>query len=155
PDRIMQLMLFSPGWAQGRNGNAASVPEFNVLREQHNVFDEIAAYEVPRGINLTGIDPPEQMRAVHVSADYFALFGANAVMRPTFPAGEDRPGGPSVAVISDGLRQRRFAGVDPVGQLLTLGGEAFTVIGVIRRTVVREIETDVLLPLRADPASTN
>ena len=34
PDRIVQLMLFSPAWAPGKNANTASVPEFNIFREQ-------------------------------------------------------------------------------------------------------------------------
>src|SRR5690242_10500794 len=38
PDRIIQVMLFSSGWAIGKNANSVSVPEFIVWREQKQVF---------------------------------------------------------------------------------------------------------------------
>ena len=38
PDRIVQLMHFSPSWALGELANTASVPEFIVFREQRQVF---------------------------------------------------------------------------------------------------------------------
>src|SRR5215470_2767102 len=54
PDRVVQLMLFSPGWARGQNVNIASLIEFNLYRERREVFDQIAAYdEAVKGINFT------------------------------------------------------------------------------------------------------
>jgi hypothetical protein len=75
PDRIVQLMLFSPAWAPGKNANTASVPEFNVFREQRQTFQQIAAYDSGKVVNFTGAEAPEQLRAIHVSAEYFPLFG--------------------------------------------------------------------------------
>ena len=157
PERIVQLMLFSPGWAPGRNANTASVPEFNVLCELRQSFNEIAAYDrAVRGINLTGVEPPEQLRAIHVSAGYFPLFGARIHMGRAFTPDEDRPGGPHLAVISDGLWHRRFAeNRNPVGRPLSLGGEAYTVIGVLDHAFVADGAPELLLPLHADPESTN
>jgi putative ABC transport system permease protein len=156
PDRIVQLMLFSPVWATGKNANIASVPEFNVLREQRQEFDEIAAYDTVRGVNLTGVESPEQLRAIHVTADYFPLFGAHVVMGRAFTADEDRPGGPHLAIITDGLWHRRFAGDrSPVGKVLTLAGAVYTVIGVLDPTFAAEGAPEILLPLQADPESTN
>jgi len=109
PDRIVQLMLFSPRWAKGQNVNTASLLEFNIYRERREVFDQIAAYdETVKGINLTGIDPAEQLRRLRVSFDYFALFGAHTVLGRTFSEQEDRPGGLHVAVISQEFRNRRL-----------------------------------------------
>jgi hypothetical protein len=52
--------------------------DFNLYRERQEVFDQIAAYdEAVKGINFTGIDPPEQLRRLRVSVDYFSLFGAH------------------------------------------------------------------------------
>jgi hypothetical protein len=78
PDRVVQLMVFSPAWARGQNENIASLGDFNLYRERQEVFDQIAAYdEAVKGINFTGIDPPEQLRRLRVSVDYFSLFGAH------------------------------------------------------------------------------
>src|SRR5215471_10440597 len=37
PDRVMQLMLFSPAWAKGKNENIASSSQFNIYRERREV----------------------------------------------------------------------------------------------------------------------
>jgi hypothetical protein len=49
----------------------------------------------------------------------------------TYTEEEDRPSGPHVAVISDGLLRTRFGG-DPslVDQTIALGGESYEVVGV-------------------------
>jgi predicted permease len=150
PDHIVQLMLFS-----GRNVNTASLFEFNLYRERREVFDQIAAYDTVKGINLTGIDPPEQLKRMRVSVDYFSLFGTHTVSGRTFTEQEDRPGGPHVAVISQALRNRRFANDDPLGKILALGDDAYTVIGVLDTSFVEGDASDVFLPLQADPLSTN
>src|SRR5262249_54707284 len=150
PDRIVQLMLFS-----GRNANTASLFEFNIYRERRDVFDQIAAHDTVKGINLTGVDPPEQLRRMLVSVDYFSLFGAHTVLGRTFTEQEDRPGGPHVAVISQALRNRRFASEDPLGKVLAVGDDAYTVIGVLDTSFVEGDAPDLFLPLQADPLSTN
>lgn len=155
PNHILQLMLFSPAWAPGKSATALSVPEFNVLNQQRTVFDEIAAYDSPRGVNLNEIDPPEQVRATRVSAGYFRLFGANLVLGRAFSAQEDQPGGPSVAVISESFRNRRFRSVDPIGKGLSLGGGLYTIVGVLDGSFAADGAPDLFLPLQADPASTN
>jgi predicted permease len=157
PDRIVQLMLFSPVWARGKNENIASGPEFNVWREQKQAFQEIAAYDNAAGaVNLTGSEVPEQLRAVHVSADYFRLFGAPVEKGRAFSRDEDRPGGPRVVVISNGLWHRRFGG-DPalISKSILLGGEPHTVIGVLGSSFFADPPTDIWLPLQADPNNAN
>ncbi len=157
PDRIVQLMLFSPAWAPGRNWNGASVPAFTIWREQKQVFQEVAAYDAAsRAVNLTGNETPEQLRAVHVSADYFRLFGASVQRGRTFSPDEDRPGGPRVAVISNGLWKRRFGGNTAlIGKAILLGGQPYAVVGVLDSLSLPDPPAELWLPLQADPNSTN
>lgn len=129
PDRLVQLELSSP---QG-NGNITSIPKFMNWREQTQVFQDVAAYDLGGpGVNLTGGDRPEPLKGVHVSEEFFRLFGARVVAGRTFSAEEDRPGGSPVAVMTGGLWRRRF-GSDPnlVGKSIDLGGEPFTVFGIL------------------------
>ena len=134
PDRIVQLVTFSPAFAPGKNWNGAAVPGFIIYREQMQAFQEIAAYDLAaRPMNLTGGEVPEQLSAVHVSEDYCRLFGARVERGRTFSPDEDRPGGPRVAVISAGLWHRSFGGDfggDPalVGKAILLGGEPYVVL---------------------------
>jgi predicted permease len=90
-----------------------------------------------------------------VSFDYFSLFGAHTVLGRIFTEQEDRPGGPHVAVISQELRNRRFASEDPIGKVLAIGDGAYTVIGVLDTSFVEGDAPDLFLPLQADPLSTN
>jgi putative ABC transport system permease protein len=152
PDRIVMLMNSSP---QGTSP-AASVPKFNVWRRQTQVLTDIAAYDTGGpGINLTG-DNPEQAKGIHVSREFFHLFGAQTSLGRTFTEAEDRPEGGKVVVLSFGMWQRRF-GSDPgvVGKSLLLGGEPYNVIGVVARNFEFDPAPDLYLPFQADPNSTN
>ena len=153
PERLVQLELSSP---QGK-GNITSIPKFNVWREQTQVFQDVAAYDLGGpGINLTGSDRPEQLKGIHVSAGFFRVFGARLAAGRTFSADEDRPGGPAIVVVSGGLWRRRF-GADPnfVGRSITLGDEPYTVTGVLNSSFTSDPPADIYLPLRADPNSSD
>jgi putative ABC transport system permease protein len=153
PDRLVQLELSSP---QG-NGNVTSIPKYMVWREQTQVLQDVAAYdEGGPGVNLTGGDRPEQLKAVHISASFFPLFGASMAAGRAFSADEDRPGGARLVVLGNGLWRRRFA-ADPniVGRNIELGGEPYLVTGVLAATFTSDPPADIYLPLQANPNSTD
>jgi putative ABC transport system permease protein len=153
PDRLVALMRSSPAGSQW----AISVPKFIVYGEQTKVFESIAAYDsAGPGINLTGGDRPEQVKGIHASAGYFEVFAAPIALGRVYTAEEDRPGGPHVAAISDGLWRRRFGG-DPtlVGRTVELSGDPYQIIGVLGPGFKSDPPADIWLPLQADPNSTN
>ncbi|HUI43606.1 MAG TPA: ABC transporter permease [Terriglobia bacterium] len=150
PERIVALGLSSP---QG-TGYILAVPEYVAMRGATDSLQDVTAYDSSGpGINLTGGDRPEQLRGIHVSADYFRLFGARTVMGRTFIPEEDRPSGPPVVVISNGLWRSHF-GSDPnlVGRSIELGVPT-VVIGVLDANFTPDPPADVFLPLQADPNS--
>jgi predicted permease len=151
PDRLVVLVNTAP---QGKFPGA-SVPKFNAWRSATDVLEDVAAYDVGGpGLNLTGGDRPEQVKGIRVSREYFSLFGAPVEAGRIFSAQEDRPGGGRVAAISDGLWKRRFGGDrDILGKPLLLGGEPYTIIGVIGPGFHPSSPTDLWLPVQADPAS--
>jgi putative ABC transport system permease protein len=153
PDRLVQLELSSP---QG-NANITSIPKYIAWRAQTQAFSDVAAYDVGGpGINLTGNGLPEQLKGIHVSASYFRVFGAPLVVGRSFSDEEDRPGGPKLAVLSNGLWHNRFGGNPSlIGKTLELGGESYVVTGVLGPNFSVEPPVDLLLPLQADPNSTN
>ena len=150
-DRIVQLMRSFPE----RNYHSISIPKFMVWRSQTQVFQDIAAFDHSTD-NLAEGDLPEEVAVIHTSARYFAVFGAPVAMGRTFTADEDRPGGPHVVVISNGLWRNRFNG-DPnlVGKSISLGGGPFEVIGVLGSAFAPDLPADLWLPLQADPNSTS
>jgi putative ABC transport system permease protein len=107
-------------------------------------------------MNVGSSDPPESVKGLHVSADYFKVFGVSPVAGRTFSQEEDLPNGPAVAVISYNVSQARFGGPsDVLGKALLLNGVSYTVVGVLPRGFQPDPEADVWIPLQADPNSTN
>jgi putative ABC transport system permease protein len=150
PERLVQLELSGP---QG-NGNITSIPKYMVWRDQTQVFQDVAAYDLGGpGVNLTSGDRPEQLKGVHVSASFFRVFGARLVAGRTFSPDEDRPGGPALAVITGGLWKRLGADPNFVGKSLVLGDEPYTVTGIMDADFTSDPPADIYLPLRADPNS--
>jgi putative ABC transport system permease protein len=152
PDRIVQLLGVTP---QG-NFQGFSVPGYNILREQTPVLEDVAAYDTGGpGVNIGGGDRPEQAKGIHVSHEFFRLFGVPIPIGRAFNTDEDRPGGAKVVVISNGLWHRRF-GADPniAGKTILLGAEPYTILGVIGPGFTFTASPDLLLPFQADPNST-
>ena len=151
PDRLVQLELSSP---RG-NGLATSIPKFNIWHEQTPVFESVTAYDSGGpGVNLTGGDRPEQLHGVRASSDFFQVFRAPMETGRAFTAEEDRPGGPKLVVLSNGLWRSRFAS-DPniLGKTIELGGEPYTITGVLGATFRADPPADIYIPLQADPNS--
>ncbi len=148
PQSLVQLMNASPrGSFPGAN-----IPKFNIWHQQSTIFERVAAYDFGgAGLNLTGGDHPEQVQGIHVSADYFALFGAPLAAGRTFTAAEDSPNGGHVVVLSYGLWKRRFGGnPEIVGSTVQLDGQPYLIVGVIGRGFVTDTPADLWVPFQFD-----
>ena len=85
--------------------------------------------------NLIGVDEPEHITGLHVSASIFPMLGVRPLLGRVLSEGDDQPGAAHVAVISYGLWQRRFGGQrDVVGRAVLLDGERTTIVGVMPRS---------------------
>ncbi len=151
-----RIMTVTRGYPDFQGGGSTSVPKFNIWK-QNDVFESMAAYDFAGpGMNVGGTDHPEQVKGIHVSAQYFRVFGVAPVIGRTFTAQEDSPNGPKVAVISHQLFTRRLGGdLRAVGAPLLIGGEPTTVIGVLPATFQSDPPADIYIPLQADPESAN
>ncbi len=151
-DRIVQLMRQYPHG----EGTSVSIPKFNVWHEQKDVFAASAIYDFAGpGINVTGGERPEQIKGIRASQEYFAVFGAPVAIGRTFTEDEDRPRGPKVAVISNGLWRSRFGG-DPavVGKSILLADEPYTIVGVLGAGFTTDPPADIWLPCNLTPTAT-
>ncbi len=149
PDRLVSFGEVSP---QG-DRFSTSAPNFLDLRAQAKSFVDVAAFG-GAPFTLTGDGEPERLRGARVTASFFDVLGARPLLGRTFTAEEVRPGAAApVVVLSHGLWGRRF-GADPavVGRALVLGGEPYTVIGVLAPGFDFP-DTDVWAPLAPDPAA--
>ncbi len=91
----------------------------------------------------------DNVKGVSVTEDFFHVLGVGPFLGRGFLRAEARPGGPRVAVLSHGLWQARF-GADPgvLGRHLTINGEDYTVVGVMRRGFSFTPEADIWLPVQ-------
>ena len=110
-----------------------SYPEYLDYRDQNNVFEGLAAYTTggAQGF-LSAADVSGPVWMEYVSRDFFEVLRVDAALGRTFLADEGRqPGDAPVVVLSHRAWQNRF-GADPsvVGQVIELGPNAYTVIGV-------------------------
>jgi putative ABC transport system permease protein len=127
PDRVVVFMNVSPRGS----GPAASPAKFAHYRQQTEIVQDVSAFNT--GVmNYTGGTFPEQLRSGRVTADFFKLTGAPVLLGRTFTPEEDTPGGPRVTVISRRLWETRF-NADPniAGKSISLGGEPYTILGVL------------------------
>ena len=148
PQSLVMLMNTSPqGSGPGRN-----VPEFALMHQQTGIFSKVAAYDFGgAGLNLTGGDKPLQVQGVHVTQQYFALFGAPVVVGRTFTQAEDSPNGGRVVVLSYSLWKSRFDGNRQiVGSNIQIDGQPYLVLGVIGKDFVTEQPADLWLPFQFD-----
>jgi predicted permease len=134
PDRVVVFMNVSPRGS----GPAASPAKFAHYRLQTDVIQDVTAFNT--GVmNYTGGNFPEQLKSGRVSADFFKLVQAPVLLGRTFTAAEDTPNGPRVTVISRSLWATRF-NADPniAGKTISLGGEPYTIVGVLGEFDFRE-----------------
>ncbi len=154
PDRVVVLEQTFPG---GKSV-VISIPKYMLWREQTKILQDPTVYDLGGArVNLIGGDRPEQLRGMHVSANFFSLFGMQLTAGRTFTEQDDVPNGPHLAVISNGLWRRRY-GADPriLGKSIDLDSLAYTVIGVLSPFYSADLPpADVYLPMQADPNSAN
>ena len=76
PDRIMKLgRKFTNGV-----GYSNSIPKYMAWR-RNQAFEAMTLYDFGTlGMNLGASSPPDQIKAAHVSADYFKVFGGSPVI---------------------------------------------------------------------------
>jgi putative ABC transport system permease protein len=97
---------------------------------QNQVVD-IAAY-TGGGTILNGDGQAERVFAPSVTANFFSVLGVQPLRGRLFQIGEDKQGGPKVAVLGYPIWQSHFGGNENViGKQLNLAGESYTVIGVL------------------------
>ena len=131
PDRLVTV------WADfsertGRLREWLNIPSFYDLRQEEEVFDEVAVWG---GWNptLTGLGTAEVLVGAQFSAGMFSrVLQVPPPIGRAFLPEDDEPGAPLVAMLSHGFWSRSF-GEDPgvVGTTISLNDAPFTVIGVM------------------------
>jgi predicted permease len=127
PDRLVSLYTGTTYY----NRISVSYPNFLDWARDNRSFSTLAAYRQDN-FNLTGMGETERVPAEMISASFFPLLGVKPVIGRAFRPEEDQLGAAPVVLISGGFWKRKFgSSPEALGQALTLGGTAYTIVGVI------------------------
>src|SRR5438046_1852523 len=124
-------MLTMANPAESWDRNPVTPTECSALRGQVHSFEGMAAVLI-ENLPLIGRGDPESVTVARVTSNYFALLGVPAHVGRTFVPGEGPAKQQFNVIISSDLWQRKF-NADPaiVGKIITLGGQIYTVIGIM------------------------
>jgi predicted permease len=116
-----------------RGRNPVAPANFLDWKRDASSFEAMGAADFWQA-NLTGVDTPERVKGLHVTANLLPMLGVPPLIGRLFAPDEDAPGREHTVVLGYRLWQRRFGG-DPsvLGRTVTLDGEAHTVVGVMPR----------------------
>lgn len=106
-----------------------SGPYYQAIKARQTAFSDVAVYG-RRRLTLTGHGDAERLLGMGVTGSFFPLVGVKPQLGRTLLPSDD--GGAKVVVLTHGLWMKRFQG-DPniLGQILTLGGQGYSVVGVM------------------------
>ena len=149
------------GWTYGKSeGFAGAVSSFKLdfLRRHATAFDGLATYRTIES-DLGAMPNVHPVRGLRVGEDFFKVVGVGPSIGRGFTADENKPGGPSVAVVSDALWRRELsADRGIVGKPILLDGASYTVVGIappdFRVPGLSPQDAQVIVPLQlvVDPA---
>src|SRR5690348_14066003 len=155
PERLANIWLHSPGIGIFRDW--PSPGQYIDVQNENHSFEEMAIARIS-SFTLTGLDQPERVDGMHTSSTLFHMLGAKPLLGRLLLPEEDRPGKPSVAILSYRLWRRLFnSDSHIVGKSITLNGDQYSVAGVLRPEFLLNSEVmpaegpmdkaDVFLPL--------
>jgi putative ABC transport system permease protein len=131
---------------------AVSVLNFLSWQQQSRSFEALAAIR-NGSANLTGDGDPERVAGASVSDRFWNMTGINPVAGRAFLPEENVPGKDNVAMLSEGLWRRRYAG-DPaiIGRTILVSAAPRVVVGIAPQDVGYTTRIDLWTPLAANPA---
>ena len=126
-----QLIWMSQILKKNSSDQVTLTGHFLEWRRQNRSFTDLAGYNYQTR-NLTGLDVPLQVRTAKVSASFLPILGVQPVLGRNFLKQEDYKGHEQVAILGNDLWQEQFGGNRKIlGQVVTLDGSPFTVVGVL------------------------
>lgn len=129
PERLVAIQQKNDakGWSEFQ----VSFPDFIDWRQQHQTFEDMAAYR-ETSFTLSGDDEPERIQGAFVTASFFQTLGVNPILGRTFTADDEQQRDTLIVVIGEGLWRTRF-GADPneIARDLRIEGRPCRVIGVM------------------------
>jgi putative ABC transport system permease protein len=149
PERLMQVAEKND--KLNISNFSASILNYLSWKEQNRSFQDLGAIG-SGSYTLTGRGDPEQINGATISPSLLPILGIQPVLGRGFREGDDLPGAAPVALISQALWRRRFAGEQSaIGARITLNGVDHTVVGIAPGGLPFLTTGDIWTPLIVDP----
>ncbi|MEP7347445.1 MAG: ABC transporter permease, partial [Gemmatimonadaceae bacterium] len=155
PDRLVWLDHSGAGIGAPRGLNLTQ-GLYHHYRASSHTLRQIAVFtSIDKNVVADG--EPERLEVTMATSSFGATTAAAPHLGRFFSDAEDVPGGPHVAVLSDGFWRRRFGGSAAViGRTIAVDGVTHQIIGVMPRGFTYpSTETALWIPLGLDPASSS
>ncbi len=132
PERLVLLWTTIP--ARGAFVSGTTPPDFREWRRQSRSFEDMAAFQMGDANVSVGGGPAERVQSARISPGLFRVLGVRPALGRDFLEDEEEWGRHRVVLLSDGLWDRLFSrDSEVVGRTITIGGESFTVAGIMPR----------------------
>lgn len=152
--RSEELVLINHVYPKLDLRGSVSVPGYLFYKEHTQSFQSVAAARDWEA-NITGDGEPERVAATKVTSNFFDTLGVLPARGRDFAADDLEAGRDRVAVISEGLWQRRFGReANVVGRTITVNGESYSIVGVMPRSFAYGREFGATMDLFAPLAFT-
>lgn len=142
----------------GEKGIAkVSYLDYRDIRDQARQLEQVAGFSEDISV-VESEDSSQSVLAPRVTTNFFSMVGGRPLLGRTFNNTEGQPGGPDVAILSEGIWRESFHS-DPsiVGRTVRIGGHSCTVIGVMPAGFMfpdemgPDLRKGVWLPLQPSP----
>lgn len=100
-------------------------------RTEHAAFDGMTTWSMSRDCDMNA-NRPERLTCAPVEWTFLPVLGIPPMIGRNFTSDEDRPNGPKVAILTNGIWRSRFASdASIVGRTIQIDGQTTTVVGVL------------------------
>ncbi|HEV2416934.1 MAG TPA: ABC transporter permease [Terriglobia bacterium] len=141
-----RLMILSETSRDFQN-MSVSYPNFLDWQRQNRTFSSMAAFRGDE-FNLTQASGAEVVSALMVGADFFKTLGVPPALGRGFTAADDHIGAAPTVVLSYAFWQKHFGGkADVIGKPMTMGDQAYTIIGVLPKAFWLPSQRDTYVPI--------
>lgn len=132
PDRLVRVIGIDHKAPKEWSHYALSPQQFDQWRAGTTTIQQLAVVH-PTVANLTGLEAPERVDALHVSAEFFTLLGAQPKIGQWFSRADELQGAAPRVILTERIWRSAF-GADPriVGRTVYLDRVAHEVVGVAR-----------------------
>src|SRR5262245_9334059 len=122
-------------WSTGSGGTSSfnsALPDYREWRDQNRTLEGLGGFHYGDFNLAPAGGDPERVQGAYITSNFFNVLKVSPALGRLFTPEEDQFGRHRVVLLSNGLWQRSFGGDRSIiGREIKLGGESFTVAGVM------------------------